>query len=171
MEGHFLTIGKIINVRGLQGEVKVFSTTDFPEARFKKGNVVYLYDGKNDDRIEVTITQVNFVKGYFFLKLKGIDTIEAAEKIINWYLQAPKKESFLNQDQFYYDDLENCKVYDEGRSFIGIVKKVEAYSAQHSLRIMRDQKKDVLIPFVKAFIKHVDIHLKEITVHVIDGLL
>ena len=172
MASHFLTIGKIINIRGLRGEIKVASTTDFPDVRFKKGNVVFLYDGKNEERTEVKISSVSTVKGYFFLKLVGIDTIELAENLINYYLQVPKKESFLEKDTYYFDDLEQCKVYDESHRFIGVIKKVEAFSAQNTLRIEReDNKNDVYVPFVKAFIKNVNIPDKEVTIHVIEGLL
>jgi len=171
MTGHFLTIGKIINVRGLKGEMKVVSTTDFPEVRFKKGNSVFLYDGQNDDRIEIKIAASQSMKGYIFIKLSGIETIEAAEKYVNYFLQVPKKESFLDKDYYYFDDLEDCKVYDEGRSFIGVIKKVEAFSSQNTLLVKREGKKDVYVPFVKAFIKDVNIPNKEVTIRVIDGLL
>ena len=172
MSNQFVTIGKIINVRGLKGEIKVVSTTDFPEVRYKKGNSVFLYDGKNEERIETRICSSNSVKGYFFLKLKGIESIEAAEALINYFLQVPKRESFLDKGSYYYDDLEQCKVYDESHRLIGTIKKVEAFSAQNTLRIAReDNSKDVFVPFVDAFIKNVDIHIKEVTIHVIDGLL
>ena len=172
MAGHFLTIGKIINVRGLKGEMKVVSTTDFPEVRYKKGATVFLYDGKSDERIEFKITQVNNVKGHFFIKLNGINTIEEAELLISYLLQVPKKDSFLNKDSYYYDDLEQCKVYDESRTFIGTVRKVEAFSAQHTLLIERGpDQREVYVPFVDAFIKDVNIINKEVTIHVIEGLL
>ena len=172
MNGHFLTIGKIINVRGLRGELKVASTTDFPEVRYKKGNIVYLYDGKNEERLEAKIVSSNNVKGYYFLKLAGIDTIELAEKLINYYLQVPKKDSFLDKDSYYYDDLEQCKVYDESRQLIGVIKKVESFSAQNTLLIDRGPNtKPVYVPFVKAFIKNVNIAEKEVIIHVIEGLL
>lgn len=171
MKGHFLTIGKIVNVRGLKGEVKVISTTDFPKSRFKKGNVVFFYDGSNDNRLELVIDTVSTHKGFFYLKFIGISQVESAEKLVNGYLQVQKKDSFLEQGSYYYDDLENCNVFDEGKTFIGVVKKVEAYSSQQTLRVKREGQKDVLIPFVEAFIKDVSIADKAITIHVIDGLL
>ena len=34
----FYKVGKIVNTQGLRGEVRVISTTDFAEERYKKRN-------------------------------------------------------------------------------------------------------------------------------------
>lgn len=171
MSGHFLTIGKIVSVRGLKGEVNVIPTTDFPSARFAKRNTVYLYDGKTEDRMETVIEHAVQHRGSMRVKLRGIKCVEEAETLINYFIQVEKKESFLEPNTFYHQDLEECKVFDEKHSFIGIVKRVESYSAQRSLRIAREGKKDALVPFVKAFIVDVSIPNKEVIIHTIDGLL
>ena len=57
------------------------------------------------------------------------------------------------------------------KNSIGKVKKVESYASYDTLRIERENNKDVLVPFVKAFIKEVNIEERKITINVIDGLL
>ena len=37
----WFNVGKIVNTQGIKGEVRVISTTDFPEERYKKGNILY----------------------------------------------------------------------------------------------------------------------------------
>ncbi|BDP84766.1 hypothetical protein EfmAA610_19760 [Enterococcus faecium] len=39
----YLNVGKIVNTQGIKGEVRVISTTDFPEERYKKGTVLTLF--------------------------------------------------------------------------------------------------------------------------------
>lgn len=43
----WFNVGKIVNVHGLKGEVRVISTTDFVAQRFKPGNhLFYLCQGR-----------------------------------------------------------------------------------------------------------------------------
>ena len=64
-----------------------------------------------------------------------------------------------------------CNVYDEEDNLIGKVKDIEEYASYQTLRISRNKDKDVLVPFVKAFIKNVDLENKKIVIHVLEGLL
>ena len=43
----FYKVGKIVNTQGLRGEVRVISTTDFAEERYKKGTELAIFkDGE-----------------------------------------------------------------------------------------------------------------------------
>ena len=59
--------------------------------------------------------------------------------------------------------------FNNGQS-IGVVKAIEEYSSYATLRV-KTSGKDVLIPFVKAFILSVSLEDKHITVKFIEGLL
>ena len=59
--------------------------------------------------------------------------------------------------------------FDNGKK-IGVVKAVEEYTSYQTLRV-KTNGKDVLIPFVKAFIKSVSLEDKQIIINYIDGLL
>ena len=39
----YIKIGKIVNTRGIKGELKIHSLTDFQNDRYKKGNTIYIY--------------------------------------------------------------------------------------------------------------------------------
>ena len=64
-----------------------------------------------------------------------------------------------------------CKVLDEKGQELGVVKEVEEFPAQLTLRVKRAGKEDFFVPFVKAFIRRVDINKKEIEINVIGGML
>ena len=68
-------------------------------------------------------------------------------------------------------DLVGCKVLDEKGQELGVVKEVEEFPAQLTLRVKRAGKEDFFVPFVKAFIRRVDINKKEIEINVIGGML
>ena len=39
----FYKVGKIVNTQGLRGEVRVISTTDYDEERYKKGTELAIF--------------------------------------------------------------------------------------------------------------------------------
>lgn len=166
----YLSIGQIVKTIGLKGEVKVYPSTHFRDSRFKKGNHVFLLDSEKN--IELTLTIKSHTKNgdcdniYF----DEIGTIEEAEKLVHKVLFVEKDPMFLKKGQYFYCDLIGCNTIFTNGTSIGTVVKVEEYSTYATLRIKTD-KKDVLIPFVKAFIKKVDIDNKIITINFIEGLL
>ena len=40
----YYQVGKIVNTHGIKGEVRVLSSSDFTDERFKAGNTLYLFD-------------------------------------------------------------------------------------------------------------------------------
>ena len=84
-------------------------------------------------------------------------------------LQVVKDNKLLKKDEYYYSDLIGLDVYFDNDQYIGKVKRVEEYASYQTLRIESEQK-DVLIPFVNAFIIDVDLEKKIIKVKYMDGL-
>ena len=66
-----------------------------------------------------------------------------------------------------------CPTYyqDEKKNILGIVKNVEEFPAQITLRVSRKNGKDFFVPFIKQFIKNVDIRNKQIEIVVLEGML
>ena len=68
-------------------------------------------------------------------------------------------------------DLLGLTVKDEEGNIIGTVLDVEeTLGAQKNLRI-RTEKKEVLVPYVPAFVKEVNLESEIIVIHVVEGLL
>ena len=72
-----LQVGVITTPHGIQGEVKVFPTTDDP-ARYTKLKHVILDTGTEKKKLE--IASVKFFKQFVIVKFQGIDHREDAEK-------------------------------------------------------------------------------------------
>ena len=86
----YLEIGQIVNTFGIKGQVKVIPFTDDLK-RFDKLKQVYL-DIKNKLEL-VEIEQVSYSKNAVILKIKGINTIEEANKYRNCYLKINRKDA------------------------------------------------------------------------------
>ena len=166
----FLTVGQIVRTVGLKGEVKVYPSTHFRDTRFKKGARVFLLNENNEIDKELTIKLHRTNGDCDNLIFEEISSIEEAEKINKKYLFVEKNLEILGENEYFYSDLIGMKAdFDNGQS-IGIVNAIEEYNSYATLRV-KTSGKDVLIPFVKAFILSVSLEEKHITVKFIEGLL
>ena len=166
----FLTVGQIVRTIGLKGEVKVYPSTHFRDSRFKKGNHVFLLNDKNEIEQELTI-KIHRKNGECDnLVFEEISSIEEAEKINKRFLCVYKDQKDLKNDEFFYSDLIGMSVEFDNGTKIGKVINVEEYNSYATLRA-KSADKDVLIPFVKAFVKSVSLEDKLIIINFIEGLL
>ena len=167
----YLKIGKIIDSHGLDGTFKVFNTTDSPKKRYAKGNKVYLYNEATDERLEMTVANFRMSGQIVFVKLEGIDNPESAKEFKGFEIHTIKDRKDLEVGYYFYEDLVGCSIIDQSKNELGKVSKVEEFPAQITLRVRRPNGKDFFVPFVKQFIKKVDIEDKKIYIEVIEGML
>ena len=171
MEKQYLLLGYISDAFSLDGTLKVLSKTDFAVERYQEGNEIYLYNPRTKERAIFTVTSFRSNGMFDFVKVNEINTKEEALMYKGYEIQALKDYSFVDKDTYYFVDIVGCKVFDENHQLLGEVSQVEEYPAQLTLRVKRKGKEDFLVPFVKAFIRKVDIEKKEIEINVIGGLL
>lgn len=167
----YLKIGKIIDSHGLDGTLKVFNTTDSPKKRYAKGNKVYLYNESTDERLELTVERFRLSGQIAFVKLEGIDNPESAKEFKGFEIHTIKDRNDLEVGYYFYEDLVGCAIIDQNKNELGKVSKVEEFPAQITLRVKRSNGKDFFVPFIKQFIKKVDIDAKKIHIEVIEGML
>lgn len=167
----YLLLGYIADAFGLDGTVKVFSKTQFANERYKKNNVVFLYNEKENIRIEAKVENYRKSGLFDFVKFNIINTKEEAISYKGYEVQIIKNNEDLQEGFYYFADLEGCEVFDQNNNLIGIVKLVEEFPAQVTLRVKGTKGKDFFVPFVKAFINNVDIDNKKIQINVIEGML
>ena len=166
----FLTVGQVVRTIGLKGEVKIYPSTHFRDTRFKKGARVFLLNQNKEIERELTIKMHRTNGDCDNLIFEEISSIEEAEKINKKYLFVEKNPEILGKNQYFYSDLIGLNVlFDNGQN-IGVVTKIEEYTSYVTLRV-KSKEKDVLIPFVAAFIKDVLLDEKKIIVNYIEGLL
>lgn len=161
-----LNIGKIVNTHGIRGELKVLASTDFVDERFKKGSTVLLKYGKEVKEFVIESSRMH--KGCVLVVFAGLHNINDVEKYkgLDLYIETDGSDD----DDYYYFELENCDVYYQNEK-IGIVSEILESEAHEILRVKRDGKSDVLIPYVERFILDVKIEDKRIDVDVIEGML
>lgn len=154
-----LVIGKIINTRGLKGEVKVENKSSFVKDRYKVGNIVYLSNNERDF-IDKKILSFSFTKGFVYLTLEGIDNIDSANMFRDYFIYCESKDLKESKDVYHFYTLKDMSVIFEGK-VIGKVIDIETNTRQDLLRIDTGYK-TFLVPFLNEFIVNVDKENKSI---------
>ena len=170
-DNEFIFIGTLGKTVGMDGLISVIPLTSFPE-RFQKLKSVFLTkERKTPHNLDVEKTTYTSNESRVNMKLRGIDSIEAAEKLRGYRITIPRSERFeLPEDNFYIDQLIGCGVYDENDRLLGNIKDVMDMSA-NDIYLVDYEGKDLLIPAISEFVKSIDIKNKRIEVHLIDGML
>lgn len=171
MEKEYLSLGKVNDAFGLDGTLKIYSTTNLGEKRYKKGASVFLYSEANNERIECKVITYRHQGLFDFVKLDSINSIDDAISKKGYEIQVIKDRNDLGKNTYFYSDLRGCKIVDNSGNNLGIVKEIEEFPAQLTLRVSRKNQPDFFIPFIDTFIVSVDIDNKTIVINVIPGLL
>ena len=155
-----LIIGKIINTRGLKGEMKVDNKSSFIKDRYKSGNIVYL--SKDEENfIEKTIVKYSYTKGFIYLTLEGVDDIDKANLYREYYIFCEDEKLNESKDVYHYLTLKDMDVIFNDK-VIGKVINIESNGRQDLLRIDTGSK-TFLVPFLNDFIVNIDKDNKTIT--------
>jgi len=163
-----IRVGRIVNTFGIRGELKVEVITDFPEDRFAKGRELFVtLNGKD---VSLKVASVRYHKGFAMILFEGYDNINQVEIYKGCELYIAKDAIKELKDGYYTFELVGMRAEFEDGEVIGEVKDVETYPANSVLRCEYHEK-DVLIPFVDAFIMGVDKKEKRIVVRRVEGLL
>lgn len=163
----YFEIGLISNTHGLRGEMKVRPYTENAK-RYEELKKILI--AKNGTKQEYEIEKVRYQKDVILLKVKGIDTIEEAEKLKNCTIMIPREEGkSLSNDEYFIADLIGCSVYD--KDFLGVIDDVFTTGGSDVYVIKREKEKDLLLPAITSVIKKVDVANKRVEVEIPRGLL
>lgn len=164
-----LRVGVIASTHGLQGEVKVYPTTD-DVTRFKELKTVILDLG--DRSMPLTIQGVKFFKKMAILKFKEFNHIDEVEKYKGRDLLIDRDQAVdLAPNENFISDLIGLNVVtDEGVAF-GTLKDVLQTGANDVYVIETSEGREYLFPAIPQCILDVNLEEQMMTVHILDGLL
>jgi 16S rRNA processing protein RimM len=151
--GDLITIGRIVKPQGRRGEVLAEPLSDVP-GRFPALKKAFV-PGPGGEAREVSVTSCWPHKGRFVLKLAGVDSIDAAERLRG--LEIRTYEEPLPEGSYYHHQLRGLRVEDEKGRPLGVVAEVMETGADSPVLVVRGPEDEVLIPFAAAFVKKVDV--------------
>ena len=166
-----LKVGKIVNTHSLKGEIKVISSTDFEEERFKKGSKLLITRGNQLIR-EVVVQSYRNHKNFLLVKFEGIDSVEEAEKLKNLQIKIDSdKVGELEENEFYFHQIIGCEVFDENDKNLGEIIDILTPGANDVWVIKGENGKEILIPYIEDVVKKIDITNKKVNIEVMEGLI
>lgn len=163
-----LQVGIITTTHGVNGEVKVFPTTDDP-ARFKKLKQVILDTGR--EKISLTVTQVRFFKNLVILKFKDYDNINDVEKWKSKGLYVTRENAVkCEEGEYFIADLMGLSVFSDEGEALGELSEVLSTGANDVYVVTKAGERDLLLPAIRECILSIDMDERVMKVHVMDGL-
>ncbi len=165
-----IVIGYIARTKGVRGDVKVEVLTHDAERFGEVGEVVVQKDGLADRPLHIEHWRLE--QPGVRLKFVGIDSPEEArEVLVKGYITiAPDEVGDLPANTYYVFELENCLVVDEVGSELGRITEVLQMPST-DVYVVKDGRREILIPAVKDFIVDIDIDQQRLVVRGLEELL
>ncbi len=165
MKQQYLEVGKITNVHGLMGEVRVQPWADSPEflCRFPT-----LYVDKTHWPIKVERARVH--NNMVILKLEGVTDVNSALAMRNAVLYIDRKDANLPEGSFFLADLMGMEVRDaESGAVLGKIADVLTLPA-NNVYVVRGGEREWMIPAVDEFIAEINLDEDYMRVNLMEGL-
>ena len=178
----YFKMGVITSPHGIQGEVKVYPTTD-NIAHFKNISDCFLKKGKT--YTPAKITGCKFFKGMVIIHLEGTDDRDNAEKLRRMEIYVDRENADpLEEGEYYMADIIGYELYNidaetetdvenfnpDNTKAIG---KIKDYidTAVHPVIVAEDADgHERLIPAIHTFVKKVDHEAERVYVCLIKGM-
>ncbi|MGB1078740.1 MAG: ribosome maturation factor RimM [Candidatus Nanopelagicales bacterium] len=175
-----VVVGRIGRPHGVKGAATIEVRTDDPDKRFAVGARLL-----TDSGLDLTVASATWHSGRLLVTFEGYDDRTAVEQLRNALVSVdrPADERPEDPEEFYDSDLEGCEVVldggdsggdsdgDSDGSVIGVVREVSHLPGQDLLVVATPDEREVLIPFVSAFVPQIDVSAKRIVITPPEGLL
>ena len=161
----YLEIGKITNVHGIMGEVRVQPWADSPEylCKFKT-----LYVDKNHFPVKVERARVH--KNMVIMKLEGLTDVNSALTMKNATLYIDRKDAKLPEGSFFLADIYGLEVRDaESGEVLGKIDDILTLPA-NNVYVVKGGPRELMIPAVPQFIAETNVEEGFVRVNMMEGL-
>ena len=158
MKLEFLEAGEIVTTHGVKGELKVLPWTDGPDFLCE-------FDRVRVGGREYAIESCRVQKSCNLLKLKGVDTMEAAQMLRGQTVELYRCD--VSDELIFAAELIGMTVRAEGRE-VGKITDVLDYPG-NSVYVVTG-KQEYMIPAVKEFILSTDMDANVMEVRLIEGM-
>ncbi len=163
----YICIGKFGKSHGYKGELGVLffiNTEGF-------NNIEAFFIAENGKPLPYFVESLyNTPDGKNYLKIKGIDTKEAAQQICGEQIFLPSTQIHIKESSDSYGYLQGYMAYDQQFGKIGIIKSILEMPGQEIAQIIRNTK-EILLPVAIETIKCVDNTRKVVLFSLADGLV
>jgi 16S rRNA processing protein RimM len=169
LEDSLVESGQIVGTHGLRGDFKVRPLSGDPAPLLSAAEVfLRLPDGRLH---KAEPLRQSLHKGVVLLRLTGFESLTDVEGLKGCKILLDRNLlPELDQDEFYWHQIEGAKVVDRQHGEIGHLKSMFT-TAAHDTWVVEGVAGEVMIPVVEAFVLSIDIEQKLIEVDLPTGLI
>ncbi len=166
----FISVGKILNFHGVQGEAKVGFSKNQQEFFLALTKVFVKVE---NEYMPLKITRSRLNKTFAIVKFEGINSINEILPLkgLLLFVEEETIRENLEEDEFLIDELVGLDVLDVEGNKLGFVVGVSNNGATDLLSVKTKTKNICLIPFVKAIVVDVSLQDKKVVINNLEGLL
>ncbi len=165
MQKNLLEIGKVVNIHGLRGDVKIQPWCD--SAGFLcEFDTLYRADGT-----PMSVASARAHKGVAVVRFAGIDTPEQAEALRNTVLYMNRADVELDADTYFIRDLIGLQVLDADTGAVyGRLEEVLETGANDVYTIRTPEGKQLLFPAIGDVVVETDLEQGIMRIRPLEGL-
>ena len=162
-----VALGKVVRSQGRDGRIKLRLNEKGPTGF--AGATVYFRSGDGFEAFGVESLTLD--RNAYFLKLKGVDTLAAADALAGRDIYAAQSDfTGPGEDRFYDFELIGSRVVTRDGAEVGEVAAVLAAGGQTLLVVKRGED-EVYVPFTETICVKVDPKARKVVIDPPDGLL
>ncbi len=153
-EDKFILIGKVANVHGLKGEIKIFPYSKQPE-NLKDYSYLSLVSEQGKISSSLQVKKCRVQKNLAVILLESIQTREQSEQVVGMGVLLNKEHlPKVSSEEYYWKDFIKRDVFLETGEKIGVVQKLFSNGAQDVL-VIDNAGIELLIPVTQEIVvKH-----------------
>ena len=169
---HLLEVGAIQSPHGLKGAMTIYSHT---RPAIGIAGYSFWWLGNTAANAKSYTVQRCWQHGRRILaELQDVSDVGAAEALAGMKIWVPADEVEVDEDEYLWQELIGCEVYQADGGLLGSVTALEEYGAQDILTVHTPddaaQAGEWMLPFIEDVIIEVDTEAKRITVVLPEGM-
>ncbi|OBG40969.1 MULTISPECIES: ribosome maturation factor RimM [Mycolicibacter] len=167
-----LTVGRVVKAHGISGELVVDVRTDDPELRFAPGATLHARKSGAPQR-DYVVEAARPHGARLLVRLAGIVDRDGADAVRGsvFVVDSTELPPITEPDTYYDHQLEGLQVRTVAGEEIGSVTEVLHTAAGELLAIKRTDGRELLVPFIAAFVPSVSLAEGTVVIEPPDGLL
>lgn len=164
----FIEIGRIVRPQGLTGRLKVLSYLASAEALGTLTEV--LVGRKVAEAIPYPLEAVQKGKGFFVLKLGGVEDREAVSPLVGHSLWMPRdKLARLPAGEYYWEEILGLQVVTEAGEVLGRIESIFP-TGSNDVYVCRAGNREILLPGIADVVRRIDPQSGVMVVRLLEGL-
>lgn len=165
---NLVRLGHISSAQGLKGDVRIHSETENP---LDICNYGILWDAMKEKSFSLKFKHMH--KGKLICHIDNIDNRNEAEALHGMLLCVEREKlPQLEEDEYYYSDLEGLDVLNISGEKIAIIKAVQDFGAGTMLDIiLLADRRSIYIPFTEVFVPEVNISQNFVKINPAEDML